>query len=136
MAIRGLFDRSALILKKSMDLRLQNQQVISSNIANAETPGYAVKRLEFTEELRQAVQSRPTDLACTHPDHLPYRGETLEQVQGKVVEYPDQTGVGDGNSVNVDEEMILLTENQVLYEATTQLLNKKLSILKYTIQGQ
>ncbi|MDD3801162.1 flagellar basal body rod protein FlgB [Desulfuromonas thiophila] len=128
-----LFDKTAQVLKKSLDLRSINQQVIASNIANAETPGYAVQRFEFQQSLREALLAERSPLWRTHARHLP--SGQLDQVQGRLVSHPDRSGVGDGNSVNVDHEMILLTENQLMYEASTQLLNKKLGILKYAIQG-
>ena len=47
----------------------------------------------------------------------------------------DRTGIGDENSVRVDQEMMKLSENQILYEAAVAMLNKKLSMLKYAANG-
>jgi flagellar basal-body rod protein FlgB len=52
------------------------------------------------------------------------------------VEYPDTSGLGDRNSVNMEHEMAVMAKNQLYYEATTQLLSRKMGILKYAIQGQ
>ena len=61
--------------------------------------------------------------------------ENVTGVQGKIVHTPDNTGIGDGNGVSVDQEMIALSENQIMYETAAQLLKKKLSMLKYVVQG-
>ncbi|MCA1797122.1 MAG: flagellar basal body rod protein FlgB [Desulfuromonadaceae bacterium] len=136
MDANGLFDSTTAVLKKSLDLRMQNQQVIASNIANAETPGYAAKSFEFEDQLRAAVASNDSNIQRTHPRHLPQQGGAIERVNGSIVEHPDTTGLGDRNSVDMDHEMVVMGKNQLYYEATTQLLSKKMGILKYAIQGQ
>lgn len=132
----GLFDSTTAVLKKSLDLRMQNQQVIAANIANAETPGYASKSFEFQDQLRAAVAANDSNMLRTHPQHLPKQGASVGQVHGRIVEHPDTSGLGDRNSVDMDQEMALMGKNQLYYEATTQLLSKKMGILKYAIQGQ
>jgi flagellar basal-body rod protein FlgB len=136
MAANGLFDSTTAVLKKTLDLRMQNQQVIASNIANAETPGYAAKRFEFEDQLRAAVAANDSNMLRTHPLHLPRQGDSIEKVNGRIVEYPDTSGLGDRNSVDMDHEMAVMAKNQLYYEATTQLLSRKMGILKYAIQGQ
>ena len=136
MGGNGLFDSTTAVLKKSLDLRMQNQQVVASNIANAETPGYAAKSFEFEDQLRAAVATNDSNMQRTHPLHMPQQGAAIEQVNGRIVEHPDTTGLGDRNSVDMDHEMVVMGKNQLYYEATTQLLSKKMGILKYAIQGQ
>lgn len=133
MSTLGIFDKTGQVLQKVMDLRQQNQDVIASNIANAQTPGFSPGRLEFQEALSSAVGRGETAMAATHPQHLPVGGG-INQVQGKVLRTPDRSGLGDGNNVNLDQEMINLAENQILYEGATQMLNKKMGILKYVAQ--
>lgn len=131
----NLFDNTTVLLQKSLDLRSSNQRVIAANIANAETPGYAPARFEFEEELRAALSEYVPNLTTTHASHLPVHSDSVENVTGKVVRSPDKTGIGDENGVSVDEEMIALSENQIMYETAAQLLKKKLSLLKYVVQG-
>lgn len=130
-----LFDPSMNLLSKVMDLRAANGKIISSNIANAETPGYAPARFEFEQELRQAVNRNGFSLATSHPSHIPIGGHSLDSVAGKVTTLPDKTGIGDKNGVNVDEEMISLSENEIMYETAAQIFKKKLTLLGYIIQG-
>lgn len=130
-----LFDPSMNLLSKVLDLRSANEKIISSNIANAETPGYAPARFEFEQELRQAVNRNGFSLATSHPSHIPTGSHGLDSVSGKVTTLPDKTGIGDKNGVNVDEEMISLSENEIMYETAAQILKKKLSLLGYIVQG-
>ena len=46
MANSGIMDQASLVLKKSLDLRLRNQQIIAANVANAQTPGYQARRFQ------------------------------------------------------------------------------------------
>ena len=131
MSTLGIFDKTSRVLGKVLDLRLQNQQVVASNIANAETPGYSPGKLEFENELQGAVGRGDSRMISTHQRHFPVSGGNLDQVQGKVIRTPDRSGLGDGNNVSVDQEMIDLAENQIMYEAATQMLNKKMGLLKY-----
>ena len=130
----GFVDKTSLLLKKTLDLRMQNQQIIAGNVANAQTPGYEAKRLEFESALRQAVEGKGYDVSVTHPRHISTHGGSIARVQGSISTIP-ATGVGDGNSVDVDKEMVLLAQNQLMYEASAQLLNKKMGIIKYVVQG-
>ncbi len=131
----GFIDKTALLLHKTLDLRMRNQQIIASNVANAQTPGYLAKRLEFEDALRQAVDGKGQDVAVTHPRHISTHGGSLARVAGKVTEVSGGSKIGDGNTVDVDQEMVLLAQNQLMYESSVQLLKKKLSIVKYVVQG-
>lgn len=131
----NLFDNSITLLHKSLDLRSSNQGVIAGNIANAETPGYAPARFEFEQELKAAITGSGPGLATTNSRHISTNSENVSEVSGKIVRSPDTTGIGDNNGVSVDEEMIALSENQIMYETSAQLLKKKLSLLKYVVQG-
>jgi len=124
MAGPVFFDTSMQMLRKVIELRQKSQQVIASNIANADTPGYQPRRLEFEKSLARAV-SGGTNQKATRPEHLSAAG-TLTGITGEVVT--------EKGAVNVDQEMIKLSENQILYEAAVQMLNKKLALLKYVTQ--
>lgn len=129
-----IFDKTMVLLQKVMDLRQENQQVFASNIANAYTPGYSPAHLEFEDKLRQALANSAMKPAATHPDHFPIGASTLENVQADVIRSRNTERIGDGNGVSVDQEMVLLSENQILYEAAVQMFNKKLGLLKYVAQ--
>ena len=130
------FDANTQLLSKVLDLRAQKAQVISANIANAETPGFAPSRFDFEQDLAHALDGKKgVQLARSHADHITLGPANFNEVSGKVVMVADQTGIGDRNGVNVDQEMLDLSENELMYETAAQLLQKKLSLLKHVISG-
>jgi flagellar basal-body rod protein FlgB len=130
-----IFDRTTRVLNKVLDLRQKNQQLIASNIANADTPGYAPAHLTFEGDLQQALSPPGAALPAPRPGHFAIGGSGLEGVQGKVLRTPSQSAIGDQNGVQLDQEMVDLAENEILYEAAAQMLNKKLALLKYVAAG-
>lgn len=130
------FDQNMRLLSKVLDLRSKKAEVIAANIANAETPGYSANRFDFEEDLARAINGeKGLRLATSHRKHIPLHPARLEEVSGKLSTTIDNTGIGDKNSVKVNQEMLDLSENQLLYEAAAQLLKKKLGQLSYAISG-
>ena len=123
-------------LQKAMDLTWRRNEAIVSNIANAETPGYAASSFQFEDSLRQAIDSKSgTTLAVSHPSHFPLSPVNIQSVTGEITKTADKTGIGDENSVNLEQEMLNLSENELVYETSAQLLQKKLSQLRFVIAG-
>ncbi|MSN25422.1 MAG: flagellar basal body rod protein FlgB [Geobacter sp.] len=140
MRIDGLFNTTVGLLGKSVDLRAKNQNLIASNIANAETPNYVPKSLAFEDELQGALKSEKrggSTPAVTNPRHIPIRGAggNLQSVSGKVIETPASTPGKDGNSVELENEMGKMTENQIMFNASVQMLNKQFEGLRSAIKG-
>ncbi len=131
MANFNLIDRTTRLLQKSLDLREQRQQVIAGNVANAETPGYATRTFEFEKRLQAVIKQPQLPTSLAHPKHFPVGGSSLNQLQGEVIRHPDRGGFGDRNSVVMEDEMLALSENQILYEAGIKLTKRKLQMLKY-----
>jgi flagellar basal-body rod protein FlgB len=131
MADIKIADRTIDILHKSLDLRTQKQQVIAGNIANSETPGYAARKLDFEADLRKAMNAPEMDGRRTNARHFPLGSNGIQGVQGQVTKQRSTSAMGDGNTVSVDDEMFDLAENQLLFEAGSQILKKKFSMLKY-----
>jgi flagellar basal-body rod protein FlgB len=138
MPIDGIFGTTIDLLGKNIDLRAKSQNLISSNIANAETPNYIPKSLDFEQELQGAVKNGGKGTpAITNPRHLPLKGASahLQSVTGHVVETPAKTPGNDGNAVELENEMGKLLENQIMYNASVQMLSKKFSDLTTAIKG-
>ena len=131
MANFGIADRTIAVLQKSLDLRAQNQQVIAGNIANAETPGYSARKLKFEANLREAINAPEMAGRKTNTKHFPIGSRGISSVQGTLTRDADTSPIGDGNTVSIDDEMLDLAENQLLYEAGSQILKKKFSMLKF-----
>lgn len=138
MALNGIFDTSINLLGKSLDLRAQNHNRLSANIANAETPGYTPTALSFENELKGALRDKSgATPSVTNPRHITFRNDaaSLEMVQGSVIETSSNTAGLDGNGVELESEMGRMVENQIMYNANIQLLTKKFSSLTLAIKG-
>jgi flagellar basal-body rod protein FlgB len=141
MRIEGIFSNTVNLLGKSIDMRAKNQNLIASNIANAETPNYVPKTLAFEEELQGAMKGRPGGGAAQvtpHARHIPIRGagsgNSLGSVTGKVIETPASTPGKDGNAVELENEMGKMAENQLMFNASVQMLTKKFEGLRSAIR--
>jgi len=138
MPIDGIFNTSVELLGKSIDLRAKNQNLIASNIANAETPNYTPKSLAFEDELQGALKGGQKGApSMTHARHLPLKGakNRLQSVTGRVVETPAKTPGKDGNAVELENEMARMAENQVMYNASVQILSKTFGELRMAVKG-
>ena len=133
-----LFGSTLELLGKSIDLRARKHSMISGNLANAETPGYTPSTLDFEAELKHAVQTKLGKRNSTppHPRHIPLKGQAaeLEAVRGRVMEVPAGPAGRDGNGVELEAEMSRMMENQILYNASVQILAKKFEGLKTAIR--
>ena len=129
-----LEDKTLQALTASLKFRQLRQELHASNIANAETPGYKTKKLDFEEALARALDV-DDQLAMKSSDsrHFDVGGGSFNNLQPEV--YEDSNGIVslDGNNVDRDAEMAEMAENKVMYDATVQLINKKLGLLKYAI---
>ena len=130
------FDSQMQLLSKVLDLRAEKAQIISSNIANAETPGYSPSVFDFEQDLRSAIKrTGAVALTTSHNSHISPGPAGFNSVVGKISKVADQSGIGDENGVSVDQEMIALSENEILYETSAQLLKKRITLLKHVISG-
>lgn len=129
------FDTTMRLLHKVLDLRSKNQEIIGANIANAETPGYEARAFTFEDQLHTAMADSGLQSVTTQPNHIPLTPSSLEQVSGAVAVTRDKAGIGDKNTVSVDQEMIKLSKNEILYEAAVTMLNKKMALMKYAANG-
>lgn len=137
MPVEGIFNTTVELLGKTIDLRARSQNLIASNIANAETPNYVPKSLAFEDELQGALKGGgKVASAMTHTRHLPLKGagNRLQSVIGRVVETPAKTPGRDGNAVELENEMTKLAENQIMYNASVQILSKKFEGLRTALK--
>lgn len=124
-----LFDRIHYGIGKVLDLRSQQAAITSSNIANTDTPNYKAKFIRFDELLDQAMGTEGMSMRRTHSAHFHGLHGELEDPEIEEIEAPPW--VMDGNSVQLEREMVRLKSNALEFGAVTRGLNKRLSILKY-----
>lgn len=135
--LAGIFNFSDSIKMESLNQRLTRQHVLTGNIANAETPGFRAIGFDFETQLQAVADGGdPFPMKANHPKHF-MNGHT--EADGTI--YPDvyvrptESVSQDGNTVDVDEEMAKLSQNQILYRATVELINRKVGTLKYAISA-
>ena len=137
MPVQGIFGTTVELLGKSLDLRTKRHALISANIANAETPGYNPSDLSFEAELRGALNNKGGRGSLTNPRHIPLKGgaASIDRVEGVVVMTPPASPAPDGNGVEMEGQMENLAENQIMYDASVQLLTSQFDMLKQAIKG-
>ena len=136
---------------KALVLRAERQQVLASNMANADTPGYVARDFNFKDALSQQTEtsdselsragkglSMKTDAAMTNTRHLPLSGLSNSELSGgNAMGYAVQTQPSvDGNSVDMDRERAAFVDNSVRYESTLRFINGQAKTLLSAIQGQ
>ena len=127
-------DKTMQALAASLKYRQLRQELIASNIANAETPGYKAKKIDFEEALARALDTDDQmSMKVTDGKHFNVGNGGFKNLQPEIVETDDGIVSQDGNTVDRDKELAEMAENKIVYDASVQLLNKKLGLLKYAI---
>lgn len=127
-------DKTMQALVASLKFRQVKQELHASNIANAETPGYKAKKIDFEDALARALDvDGQLKMKIKDEKHYNVGGGGLNNLEPEI--YEDSSGIvsPDGNTVDRDKEMAEMAENKIMYDATVQLINKKLGLLKYAI---
>lgn len=129
-----LFDKTTRALGASLSLRQTRNNVIGSNIANAETPGYQAKKVDFENALARALDVEDQGMMEANGGPTSARlSSAIGRVGAEIYENPDVSVNNDGNTVDMDKEMASLAENSLMYKAAIQLINKKMATLKYAV---
>lgn len=130
-------DATIKALAASIKMREMRQELIASNIANAETPGYKAKRLSFEDALARALDvDGQESMNISDDEHFDVGSGGFANLQPEVYEDPNGNASEDGNTVDRDYEMSQMAKNKILYDASVQLLNKKLGLMKYAINSE
>lgn len=128
----SIFDKTTDALAASLRMRQVRHNVTSANIANAETPGYHAKKVDFEDALARAIDlSRLSE--GTSAQNEPGIKNNLNAITADVYDNPDAAINNDGNTVDLEKEMSALAENSILYKSALQLINKKMAALKYAV---
>ena len=128
-------DNALSFQTRALGLRAYRQEILASNIANADTPNYKARDFDFTSALNEAVAGRSTGalgLATTNARHLPGTGEVApapllyrSTVQPSV----------DGNTVDMDVERSQFSENAMQYQASLTFITSQIRLLQAAVQA-
>ncbi len=132
--MKGLYSSQIHLVGKVLDMQLQRQNVINSNLANVNTPKYKPRELEFEGELQKALGlDLNGNLARTSGAHMPttfsadnFSPEWFKKFVPREIHGEDR--------VNLDKEMTKLAKNQLHYNALTQVIQKNFEGIKTIIQ--
>lgn len=129
-----IFDRTTDALNASMNFRSLRHNVTSANIANAETPGYKAKVVDFEDALARAIDLEGLNRANgLEGDHMAVGTGAISRARADVYDNPQAAVTNDQNTVDLEQEMAALQENTIMYKAALQLMNKKMGALKYAV---
>jgi flagellar basal-body rod protein FlgB len=124
------------MLKDRMAWLGQRQNVLSQNVANADTPGYTardLKPIDFEQALRNVASPNrfPAGLATDNPRHIAIAPQSAGVFAD--VATPDVESTPSGNSVSLEQEMIKVADTQAQFQAATNLYAKAISMMKTAI---
>jgi flagellar basal-body rod protein FlgB len=126
------FDNALGIHPLALKLRDRRTELLASNLANADTPNYKARDLDFRSIL-QGLHPAPLGLAATHSGHQ------TATVSGPPAEalyrLPSQPSL-DGNTVETEQEQMRFAENAVQYQATLNFLSGKIASLRTALTGE
>ncbi len=131
------FDKALGFLPKALVLQEQRSQVLAANLANADTPNFKARDLEFQSLLRQQIQANPKQptvrLVSTQQGHM----TPANDLGGGHLLYrnPNQASL-DGNTVEEQVEQARYAENALRYQASLRFINGTFSGLSTAIRGQ
>jgi len=129
MFINNSFGRTVDLLHRNMDVALMRRDIISDNIANADTPNFKRSTLNFESALKRAIQSEDVKAfpaAMTHEKHIPFHRVTDYRTvkPRKVLDYLSSTD-NNGNNVDIEEEMMNALNNQLSYDLMTRVISNQ-----------
>lgn len=125
--MNALFGKTMEMLSAALDFQAKRHKVISSNIANIDTPGYRPKDIVFKEELKAVIgKEKRITMVKTMGKHLSERSIPGDKASFEVVDT--------GKKVDLDTEMAKLAENNLMYNLTVELLARKFRGLKSVLR--
>ena len=139
MFINNTFGKTVDIMQRTMDVSLTRREVIANNIANVETPNFKRTDVNFEASLARALNSEnaPDNLEAkmSSTNHIPFnRSVDYRSVQPRfVLDYLTQTK-NNGNNVDIEQETMAATRNQMMYELMTSSISSQFSRINMVLR--
>ncbi len=128
-----LFNNTMEAIERSMDQRIRRHTLLTSNVANSETPNYRARDMDFGSELAKILDQAPEDsLKTTSDKHM----DTARLSEAHVILDNDGAMGADGNNVDLDIAMGKLSENSRAYQNAVNLLGVELRLIKNAARGR
>jgi len=135
MSNSRIYDKTFTMLSNSLDISARRHNLISGNISNMDTIGYKPVDLDFKKTLEKSMEDKiepPPVMSITNPKH--FTGTNLPEpfsIKEYISESVDPNHL---DSVDIDTEMTNIVENNIKYRSTTEMLLRKMTMLKHSIQ--
>jgi flagellar basal-body rod protein FlgB len=125
------------VMEKDMEGLARRFGATSRNLANANTPGYARRNVSFEDDLRNVINAGGS-LAMTVTDtgHIPTRPRSVADVTPAELRIRDEIYRLDGNNVDPEKEMAVLSETRMMYSAIGRFASRKLANYRMVIAGR
>lgn len=121
-------DREFGFQQVALSLLNKRQNILASNVANADTPGYLARDIDFTSQLRQAISrndsAQPLALTLTSGQHIAGRAPASDEAL-LLYRIPDQPSA-DGNTVDMDRERANFLDNSMKYQSGLTILSAQI----------
>ena len=120
----------------ALKVRSARAEILASNIANADTPGYKAQDLDFKSALAEAKlkSTGGTNLTATNSRHI----DVNNGFDGGTIKFREsyQPDTGDGNTVDINIERMAYMENGLEYQTTLEFLNGRINTLRSVLAGE
>lgn len=134
--MKNLLERDLLVHQTALNLQAYRQQLLASNIANADTPNYKARDIPFREALAAVVGARRANLTLATTDARHLAGKAGQSPEAFVRYRAEWQSAVDGNTVDMDAERAAFAENTAHYEASITFINGLLRTMQTAITGQ
>lgn len=126
-------DKDVNFHQQALGLRSKRQEILSSNVANADTPNFKARDINFSSVLNGKLSSDSASnrLATTSPKHIRLRSDDV--IDDALYRIPQQPSV-DGNTVEMDTERAKFADNSLRYNASVTFISGKFRSLLSAIQ--
>ena len=126
------FDKAFGVHDTALLLFERRTQLIGENIANADTPNYKARDIDFNAALNNA-QADQIKMNATHSGHI----DMSSGVQDSLIKYRNPTqNSADGNTVDMQQEQAAFAENSVRYQTTLNILSRRISGMISAFRGE
>ncbi len=125
------FNQALQLHSQALELRSRRTEIMAANLANADTPNYKARDLDFKAAMASAIGAAQP-LRVTHINHFLTRSQHPDELLYRT---PTQMSL-DGNSVDSEQEKAAFTDNALRYQASLRFLGSRVQGLMTAIKGE
>lgn len=128
------FDKALGVHQHTVGIRAERAEILASNLANANTPGYKAQDINFGQVLQAATSGANFGLNKTDGRHITASSQMINSQ--KMYRIPEQPDTGDGNSVDAQVERNIFMQNALEYQASLDFLGSKFKNMTKALKGE